>query len=219
MRLVLIGAPGAGKGTQSSKICKYLDIPHLSTGNIFRTNIKQRTKMGLKVEKLISQGELVPDEITMEVVQNKLDEKDCEQGFLMDGFPRTVRQAEFLDQALQQRNLRIDFAINLLVGDDVIIQRMSGRRICTGCGESYHVLRIPPQQEGHCDFCGEALIQRPDDDPETVLQRLDVYHAQTGPIIDFYRGKGILIEVVGIDSAEDTANEIFRNLGVLDVSN
>jgi adenylate kinase len=175
--------------------------------------------MGLKVEKLISQGKLVPDEITMEVVNNKLDEKECRKGFLMDGFPRTVRQAEFLDQILLKRSQKIDFAINLLVEDHIIIERMSGRRICSGCGTSFHIVRLPPFKNGQCDFCGDVLMQRPDDNADTVLQRLDVYHAQTGPIIGFYKDKGILIEVAGMESVEETANEIFKNLGVLDVSN
>ncbi len=218
MRLVIIGAPGAGKGTQSVRICEYFKIPHLSTGDIFRKHIKQKTEMGKQVELLISQGKLVPDDITMKVVKDKLEDAECKDGFLMDGFPRTVKQAAFLEDVLATRNWKIDFAINLVVDDSLIIKRMSGRRICTGCGASYHVVTVPPKMEGVCDRCNGELIQRPDDQEDTVIQRLDVYNTQTGPIIDFYKKAGVLMEVDGKDGVEETTNEIFKNLGVLNAS-
>lgn len=218
MRLVIIGAPGAGKGTQSVRICEYFKIPHLSTGDIFRKHIKQQTQMGKQVELLISQGKLVPDDITMNVVKEKLREDECNNGFLMDGFPRTVKQARFLDEILAEKNWKIDFAINLVVDDALIIRRMSGRRVCVGCGSSYHIVTVPPKNEGICDRCDGELIQRPDDEENTVMQRLDVYNTQTGPIIEFYRKSGVLLEVDGKDGVEETTNEIFRNLGVLNAS-
>jgi adenylate kinase len=219
MRLVIIGAPGAGKGTQSSKICEVLKIPHLSTGDIFRFNIKNETELGIKVKEIINQGNLVSDDITMDIIQDRLSKDDCQHGFLMDGFPRTVKQAQFLEKLLQTRNINIDRVINLVVEDSEILERMTGRRVCTDCGASYHQIAIPPKKEGICDKCDSKLIQREDDMMETVLQRLEVYHAQTKPIIDFYDDRGLLINILGNSTAEDTSREIFTNLGVMDASN
>lgn len=218
MRLVIIGAPGAGKGTQSVRICEHFKIPHLSTGDIFRKHIKNKTKIGKEVELLISQGKLVPDEITMKVVQDKLSEPECINGFLMDGFPRTAKQAKFLEETLNLKSWKIDFAINLIVDDELIIKRMSGRRICISCGASFHIESVPPKLEGICDRCNGELIQRPDDEEQTVVQRLEVYNTQTGPIKDFYRKNGVLLDINGKDGVEETTNEIFKNLGVLNAS-
>lgn len=218
MRLVIIGAPGAGKGTQAVKLCERFKIPHLSTGDIFRYNIKNGTELGLKVKEIINQGKLVPDEITMEIVEDRLKKDDCQDGFLMDGFPRTVRQADFFDNLLENSGRKIDYAINLMVGDDVILERMTGRRVCENCGASFHETMIPPMVAGICDNCSNKLIQREDDKLETVMQRLDVYHVQTEPIIEYYRTKGILADVVGRDSVEETTNEVYRILGVLNAS-
>jgi adenylate kinase len=214
MRLVMIGAPGSGKGTQSVRICQYFKIPHLSTGDIFRTHIQLKTEIGIKVEEMIRRGQLVPDEITMEIVKQKLEDAECKNGFLMDGFPRTAKQAKFLENLLKEKSYQIDYAINLMVDDSVIVHRMSGRRVCPKCGASYHLSNIPPKATGTCDVCQTSLIQRQDDDEQTVIQRLDVYHMQAGPIIAYYRKKGILLEIKGKASVEETAVDIFRNLGV-----
>jgi adenylate kinase len=218
MRLVIIGAPGAGKGTQATKLCERFKIPHLSTGDIFRSNIKNDTALGKKVKEIINQGKLVPDEITMEIVEDRLKNDDCNSGFLMDGFPRTVRQADFFDRLLDNTGYVIDRAVNLIVSDEVILDRMTGRRVCDSCSSSYHVKNVPSKIVGICDNCGGKLIQREDDKPETVLQRLEVYHGQTKPIIEYYRKKGILSEVKGKHSVDETTNELFRMLGVLNVS-
>ena len=218
MRIVIIGAPGAGKGTQAVKLCEHFRIPHLSTGDIFRVNIKSGTELGLKVKEIINQGRLVPDEITMEIVEDRLKQDDCKFGFLMDGFPRTVRQADFFDKLLQNIQTKLDCAVNLIVLDNVILERMSGRRVCENCSASFHVTKIPPLIVGFCDKCSGKLIQRDDDKPSTVKQRLDVYHAQTEAIIEYYRAKGILADIESKDTVEETTNEVYRMLGVLNGS-
>jgi adenylate kinase len=218
MRLVIIGAPGAGKGTQAVKLCERFNIPHLSTGAIFRSNMKNETELGIKVRDIINSGKLVPDEITMEIVEDRLTQSDCKNGFLMDGFPRTVRQAEFFDTLLKSKGKKIDWAVNLVVDDVIILERMMGRRVCESCGASYHETRIPTKVIGVCDLCGQRVVHRDDDKPETVKQRLEVYHAQTEPIIEYYRIKGILANVQGRDSVNDTAGDLFKALSVLDTS-
>lgn len=214
MRLVIIGAPGAGKGTQASRLCAQMKIPHLSTGDIFRFNIKNQTELGLKVKEIINQGKLVTDEITNEIVKNRIDEEDCANGFLLDGFPRNVSQSKYLDEILENKGQKIDFAINLIVSDETIIDRMSGRRLCESCNACYHLTKIPTKVEGICNTCGGNVIQREDDKPETVLQRLDVYHLQTEPIIEYYSNKGILVNVAGKSCIEETNNDILKVLGV-----
>lgn len=214
MNLLMIGAPGAGKGTQAVRLCGYLDIPHLSTGDIFRHNIKNETELGLKVKEIISLGKLVPDQITNEIVSDRISASDCSNGFLLDGYPRNVSQAEYLDEILSKKGQKIDAAINLIVEDEIILQRMTGRRVCEGCGASYHIVRIPTKVEGVCDKCGGDVIQREDDKHETVLNRLEVYHEQTEPIIKYYSNKGILKNVSGKSCPEETNNDILKVLGV-----
>lgn len=217
MQLVIIGAPGAGKGTQSFGISQFLQIPHLSTGDILRENIKSGTLIGEKVKAQIQKGLLVSDEIALEVVKKKLQEPLCRGGFLLDGFPRTVKQAMYLDNYLKDIGREINFVINLIVQDAKIVQRMSGRRVCESCGFSYHIVHRPPKVVNTCDFCQGQLKRRPDDKKETVLQRLHIYHHQTGPILDYYQRQGTLLSIPEKSTLEATTNEILRNLGVQDV--
>ncbi|MBQ5970540.1 MAG: adenylate kinase [Clostridia bacterium] len=200
MKLILLGAPGAGKGTQAEVICKHLSIPAISTGNIIRAALKAQTEMGLKAKEFIESGKLVPDDVVIGIIEERLREDDCNNGFILDGFPRTVPQA----QALDQMGFEIDRVIDIEVSDEKIVQRMSGRRVCPGCGASYHLDYKPPKQAGICNVCGEALIRRRDDAPETVLERLKVYHSQTEPLIDYYRAKGKLRVVEGQEDIADT---------------
>lgn len=200
MKLILLGAPGAGKGTQAEVICKQLSIPAISTGNIIRAALKAQTEMGLKAKEFIESGKLVPDDVVIGIIEERLREDDCKNGFILDGFPRTVVQAEALDRM----GVEIDRVIDLEVPDEKIVQRMSGRRVCPGCGASYHLDYKPPKQENRCDVCGETLIQRSDDAAQTVLDRLDVYHSQTEPLIDYYRNKGKLFVVEGQEEIADT---------------
>ena len=201
MKLILLGAPGAGKGTQAEVICKHLSIPAISTGNIIRAALKAQTEMGLKAKEFIESGKLVPDDVVIGIIEERLREDDCNNGFILDGFPRTVPQA----QALDQMGFEIDRVIDIEVSDEKIVQRMSGRRVCPGCGASYHLDYKPPKQAGICNVCGEALIRRRDDAPETVLERLKVYHSQTEPLIDYYRAKGKLRVVEGQEDIADTS--------------
>lgn len=188
MNLIFLGAPGAGKGTQAEVISEKMNIPTVSTGNIIREALKNGTEMGLKAKSFIEAGKLVPDDVVIGIIKERLSEKDCENGFILDGFPRTIPQA----QALDAMGIQIDKVIEIAVDDDTIIGRMSGRRVCQDCGSSYHISNKPPKKEGVCDLCGGKLIQRKDDDPETVLDRLNVYHTQTEPLKDYYEKKGIL---------------------------
>ena len=197
MKIIMLGAPGAGKGTQAMMIAEKYSIPHISTGDIFRSNIKNGTELGKKAKEYMEQGLLVPDELTCDLVVDRISAKDCEKGFILDGFPRTIPQADALDSALKKLGTSIDYAINVAVPDEVIVERMSGRRACTGCGSTYHTLYNPPQQEGFCDVCGTALVIRDDDKPETVQKRLDVYHEKTQPLIDYYGKKGIVRTIDG----------------------
>ena len=209
MKIIMLGAPGAGKGTQAKMISKKYDIPHISTGDIFRANIKEGTELGKKAKEYMDQGLLVPDELTVDLVVDRLQKDDCKNGFILDGFPRTIAQAEALKNAKQT----LDFAIDVNVPDENIINRMEGRRACVGCGATYHVVYNPTKVEGICDTCGKELILRDDDKPETVKKRLDVYHDQTQPLIDYYANVGILKTVDGTQDMEDVFNAIVTILG------
>lgn len=200
MKIIMLGAPGAGKGTQAKKIAARYGIPHISTGDIFRANIKEGTELGKKAKAYMDQGQLVPDELTVGLLMDRVSKDDCKDGYVLDGFPRTIPQAECLDEAL---GAPVDFAINVDVPDENIVRRMSGRRACLKCGATYHVEHIPPKQEGICDTCGSELVLRDDDKPETVQKRLDVYHAQTQPLIDYYEKQGVLKTVDGTVDQED----------------
>ncbi|MFR1832892.1 MAG: adenylate kinase [Lachnospiraceae bacterium] len=213
MKLIMLGAPGAGKGTQAKKISAKYKIPHISTGDIFRTNIKSGTELGMKAKAFMDQGQLVPDEITIGMLLDRIKETDCENGYVLDGFPRTIPQAESLTKALTDLGDKIDWAINVDVPDEDIISRMSGRRACLGCGQTYHVVYNAPKQEGICDVCGQELILREDDKPETVGRRLEVYHEQTQPLIDYYRAAGVLAEVDGTQDLEKVFQDIVKILG------
>ena len=213
MKIIMLGAPGAGKGTQAKQIAGKYNIPHISTGDIFRTNIKNGTDLGKKAKEYMDQGLLVPDELTCDLVMDRISHDDCKNGFVLDGFPRTIPQAEALDEALKKIGQSMDFAINVDVPDSHIVNRMSGRRACLGCGATYHVVAIPPKKEGICDICGAELVLRDDDKPETVQKRLDVYHEQTQPLIEYYDKQGILKTVDGTMQMEDVFAAIAKILG------
>jgi adenylate kinase len=197
MKIIMLGAPGAGKGTQAKRIADRYTIPHISTGDIFRANIKNGTELGNKAKAFMDQGLLVPDELVVDLVVDRVKQEDCVNGYVFDGFPRTIPQAEALDNALNVINEKIDYAVNVEVPDENIVNRMSGRRACINCGATYHLVHIPTKVDGICDVCGSELVLREDDKPETVLKRLNVYHEQTQPLIDYYQDKGILVEVDG----------------------
>ena len=203
MKIVMLGAPGAGKGTQAKMIASKYQVPHISTGDIFRANIKNGTELGKKAKEYMDQGLLVPDELTVDLVIDRLSQDDCKKGYILDGFPRTIPQAEALDAALAKRGEKMDFAINVDVPDENIISRMSGRRACTVCGATYHIVYNPSKKGDVCEVCGETLILRDDDKPETVQKRLIVYHDQTQPLIDYYTGQNILKTVDGTQDMND----------------
>lgn len=213
MKIIMLGAPGAGKGTQAKMIADKYQIPHISTGDIFRANIKNGTELGMEAKKYMDQGQLVPDELTVKILLDRVAQEDCKNGYVLDGFPRTIPQAEVLDEALNKLGEKIDYAINVDVPDENIVRRMSGRRACLTCGATYHIEHIPPKKEGICDSCGAALVLRDDDKPETVLKRLNVYHEQTQPLIDFYTEKGVLRAVDGTVDMKDVFNAIVAILG------
>ena len=213
MKIIMLGAPGAGKGTQAKMIADKYQIPHISTGDIFRANIKNGTELGKKAKEYMDQGLLVPDELVVDLVVDRLSEADCANGCVLDGFPRTIPQAESLDAALAAKGEAIDFAVDVDVPDENIINRMSGRRVCVACGATYHLVHIPTKVEGICDRCGEALILRDDDKPETVKKRLDVYHEQTQPLIDYYTKKNLLKSVDGTQDMEAVFQSIVDILG------
>ena len=213
MKIIMLGAPGAGKGTQAKMIADKYTIPHISTGDIFRANIKNGTELGMEAKKYMDQGQLVPDELTVRILLDRVAQDDCKNGYVLDGFPRTIPQAEVLDSELTKLGDKIDYAINVDVPDENIVKRMSGRRACVTCGATYHIVHIPPKQEGICDKCGSKLILRDDDAPETVLKRLGVYHDQTQPLIDFYNGKNVLKTVDGTVDSADVFAEIVGILG------
>ena len=209
----MLGAPGAGKGTQAKMIAEKYSVPHISTGDIFRANIKNGTELGMEAKKYMDQGLLVPDELTVKILLDRVAQEDCKNGYVLDGFPRTIPQAEVLDKALTELGDSIDYAIDVNVPDENIIRRMGGRRACVNCGATYHVEYIPPKKDGICDTCGNELILRDDDKPETVKNRLDVYHKQTQPLIDFYQAKGILKTVDGTVDMKDVFAAIVTILG------
>ena len=213
MKIVMLGAPGAGKGTQAKMIAEKYSIPHISTGDIFRANIKNGTELEKKAKSFIDKGQLVPDELTLDLIMDRFKEDDCKNGYVLDGFPRTIPQAEALDEALKANGEKVDFAIDIDVPDENIVRRMGGRRACVNCGATYHIVYSPTKVEGKCDKCGEELIVRDDDKPETVLSRLEVYHNQTQPLIDYYNEQGILKSVDGTIDMKDVFNEIVKILG------
>lgn len=213
MKIIMLGAPGAGKGTQAKMIAEKYSIPHISTGDIFRANIKNGTELGREAKKYMDQGLLVPDELTVKILLDRVAQPDCEKGYVLDGFPRNIPQAEVLDRALSEQGDRIDYAIDVEVPDENIIRRMGGRRACLNCGATYHMEHIPPKTEGICDVCGSKLVLRDDDKAETVKNRLEVYHQQTQPLIDFYRARGVLKSVDGTVDMEDVFAAITAVLG------
>lgn len=213
MKIIMLGAPGAGKGTQAKMIAEKCGIPHISTGDIFRANIKNGTELGAKAKEYMDKGLLVPDELVCDLVVDRIQQADCEKGYILDGFPRTIPQAEALENALNAIEQKLDYAIDIDVPDENIINRMSGRRACVGCGATYHVLFNTTKVEGKCDVCGESLILRDDDKPETVKKRLDVYHTQTQPLIDFYTERKVLVEVDGTQSMDKVFDDIMKILG------
>ena len=213
MKIIMLGAPGAGKGTQAKKIAEKYGIPHISTGDIFRANIKNGTELGKKAKTYMDQGLLVPDELTCDLVVDRIQQDDAKNGYVLDGFPRTIPQAECLTAALEKLGSKIDYAIDVDVPDENIIHRMGGRRACVGCGATYHLEYAPTKVEGICDVCGKELILRDDDKPETVKKRLDVYHEQTQPLIDYYKEKGVLHSVDGTKDMEEVFQSITEILG------
>lgn len=210
MKLILLGAPGAGKGTQAEILCKKLGIPTISTGNILRAAIKDGTPTGLKAKSYIDAGALVPDEVIIGIVNERLAQPDCQNGYILDGVPRTIAQAE----ALEKAGIGFDAVVSIEISEEEILSRMSGRRVCGACGSSYNVVAIPPRVEGICDNCGGKLIQRKDDTPETVRERLKVYHTETEPLVDFYRQRGLLRPVRSADTKEATTQAILAALGI-----
>lgn len=208
MKMILLGAPGAGKGTQAERLCKVLNIPTISTGNILRAAVKNGTPTGKQAEAYMKAGKLVPDEVIIGIIHDRLDEDDCKNGYILDGVPRTIAQAA----ALEKAGITFDDVISIEISDETIMERMSGRRVCESCGASYHMVAVPPQQEGVCDKCGGRLVQRKDDAPETVKARLEVYHKETEPLKDFYAQRGLLKPVENQPSVEETSRAILRVL-------
>lgn len=208
MKIIMLGAPGAGKGTQAKQLADKYSIPHISTGDIFRANIKEGTELGKKAKGYMDSGALVPDELVCDLVVDRIQKDDCKNGFILDGFPRTIPQAEALTDALAKLNDKMDYAIDIEVQDDKIVERMGGRRACVNCGATYHIVNVPPKKEGICDRCGSKLILRDDDKPETVKKRLEVYHTQTQPLIDYYKKQGILASVDGMQDM----NKVFADI-------
>ena len=213
MKIIMLGAPGAGKGTQAKKIAAKYEIPHISTGDIFRANIKEGTELGKKAKTYMDQGLLVPDELVVDLVVDRVNQEDCKNGYVLDGFPRTIPQAECLTAALEKLGSKIDYAIDVDVPDENIVNRMSGRRACLKCGATYHIVYAAPKTENVCDTCGETLVLRDDDKPETVKKRLDVYHEQTAPLIAHYKEAGSLHEIDGTQDIKVVFEEIKSILG------
>ncbi|MEE1060309.1 MAG: adenylate kinase [Ruminococcus sp.] len=206
MNIIMLGAPGAGKGTQAAVLCEHFGIPTISTGNMIREALKNGTEMGLKAKSFMDEGKLVPDEVVIGIVKERLSMDDCKNGFILDGFPRTIPQAEALDEM----GVNIEHVINIEIEDEKIVNRMSGRRVCEGCGKPYHLKNLPPKVEGVCDDCQGTLVQRKDDHPDTVLARLDVYHKETEPLVAYYEKQGKLVNVAGYDDVETTFNLILK---------
>lgn len=213
MKIIMLGAPGAGKGTQAKMIAEKYSLPHISTGDIFRANIKNGTELGMEAKSYMDKGQLVPDELTVKILLDRVAKDDCKNGYVLDGFPRTIPQAKVLEDALNKTGEKIDYAINVDVPDENIIKRMSGRRACVNCGATYHIVNVPPRKEGICDKCGSELILRDDDKEETVKNRLTVYHDQTQPLIDFYSERNVLKNVDGTLDMMDVFKAITNILG------
>lgn len=213
MKIIMLGAPGAGKGTQAKQIAAKYEIPHISTGDIFRANIKNGTELGRKAKEYMDQGMLVPDELTCDLVMDRIAQDDCQRGFVLDGFPRTIPQAEALTNALDKIGQSMDFAIDVDVPDENIVNRMGGRRACLNCGATYHLVFNPTKAEGVCDTCGNPTVLRDDDKPETVQKRLSVYHDQTQPLIDYYKKQNILKSVDGTKPMDEVFSDIVAILG------
>lgn len=213
MKIIMLGAPGAGKGTQAKLIAEKYGVPHISTGDIFRANIKNGTELGREAKEYMDKGLLVPDELTVRLLLDRVAQEDCKNGYVLDGFPRTIPQAEVLDKELTKLGDSVDFAVDVDVPDENIVRRMSGRRACLNCGATYHIVNIPPKKEGICDVCGSELVLRDDDQPETVKNRLKVYHEQTQPLIEYYTGKGVLRTVDGTLPMEEVFDAIVKILG------
>ena len=213
MKIIMLGAPGAGKGTQAIMIADKYGIPHVSTGDIFRANIKNNTPLGQEAKTYMDKGALVPDELTVKILLDRVAKDDCKNGYVLDGFPRTIVQADVLKKALSELGEKVDYAINVDVPDENIVKRMGGRRACTKCGATYHIEHVPPKKEGICDNCGEALVLRDDDKPETVKKRLSVYHEQTQPLIEYYEKEGVLKNVDGTQDMNKVFADITAILG------
>ena len=208
MNIIMLGAPGAGKGTQAAVLCEHFGIPTISTGNMIREALKNGTEMGLKAKSFMDVGKLVPDEVVIGIVKERLSEDDCKKGFILDGFPRTIPQAEALDNM----GVDIQYVINIEITDEKIVNRMSGRRVCESCGKPYHLVNCKPKTDGVCDDCNGTLVQRKDDHPDTVLARLAVYHKETEPLVDYYNKQGKLVNVEGSDNVEVTKNHILEKI-------
>lgn len=210
LRAVLLGPPGAGKGTQAAKVIEKYNVPHISTGDIFRANIKEGTELGKKAQGYINEGKLVPDELVVDLVTDRLQQDDCKDGFLLDGFPRTILQAEQLDEFLSKNGQKLDIVLNFKVRKDVLIERIAGRRVCKSCGASFHVVNVPPKKEGICDRCGGELIQRKDDNRETVENRINVYESETAVLIGYYEKQGVLVDFDGEKSHEEVFADVVK---------
>lgn len=213
MRLVIMGPPGAGKGTQAALIKETYNIPHISTGDMFREAISNKTALGIEAKKNIDKGMLVPDSVTISLVKERLSQDDCKKGFLLDGFPRTIAQAQALDEILKELNIKLDAVINIDVDFNVLVDRIIGRRVCPKCGASFHIVNQPPKKEGICDACGSVLVQRKDDTKETVVTRLDVYTNQTKPLLDYYTNQGLIKNVCGLGDIDVIFSNIKKSLG------
>ena len=213
MKLILLGPPGAGKGTQAANIIETFSIPHISTGDIFRKNIKEGTELGKKAKEYMDRGELVPDTLVVEIVEDRLKAEDCKSGFLLDGFPRTVFQAEALDKVLENMGAGLDYVINVVVDPELLVERAVGRRICRDCGSTYHIKYNPPKEESVCDKCSGELYQRSDDNADTVTNRIRVYMDETSPLIEYYRVKGNLINVDGQQDIDKVFDDILKAIG------
>jgi len=213
MKIIMLGAPGAGKGTQAKMIADKYKLPHISTGDIFRANIKAGTDLGKEAKGYMDKGQLVPDELTVQILLDRVSKDDCQKGYILDGFPRTIPQAEVLEKELLKRNEKIDYAINVEISDEIIIKRMAGRRACLNCGATYNITSLPPKAEGICDRCGNELVQRDDDKEETVKDRLTVYQKQTKPLIAYYNERNVLKSIDGSHPAVETFKEIIAIIG------
>lgn len=213
MKIILMGPPGAGKGTQAEFLTKELNIPHISTGDMFRKAVKEGTPLGIEAKRYIDSGKLVPDEVTVGIVKERLAEPDCSKGFLLDGFPRTVPQADALEKTLEELKVKLDKVINIIVDREALLERLTGRRVCKGCGATYHVVYNPSRQGDKCQQCGGDLYQRSDDTESIVANRLNVYEQQTAPLIEYYQKKGLLLNIEGSDSVGTVTQNIIKALG------